>query len=153
MAPGRGPGVPYQEKPEAGGQSDPPGVVVQDWGGGWRQGAGSPGIDDCADPAGRPLCLRELRQPPRGERLQQMVSGVRLDARDPLLHPHPSSTSSRAPALPPMDGCGPAAAPRPHPPPRSLGPSRPLSPGPLTVAPACLGRDGWMDGSDVHKVS
>lgn len=131
------PGVLWQEKPEARRTIRPSGAVVQDLGVG--AGAWSPGIDDCADRAGRPLCLRVLRQQPQGERLQQMVSGILLDARDPL-HPHPSSASLRAPALNPMDGCGPAAAPRPHPLPRTLQAPLPWTPHSGSRQPG----SGWM---------
>lgn len=82
-----------QEEQEAGGPSDPRASQSRTGragrGGGGDLGAGSPEIDDCADGAGRPLCLREPKLPPQGERLRQMVSGALSAARDPLLHPHP----------------------------------------------------------------
>lgn len=143
----RGAGQEFFTRAGGGRTIRPSGVLVQDLGGG-DLGAGSPEIDDCADGAGQPLCLRELKQQPQGERLRQMVSGALSAARDPLLHPHPRSAPSRMSALPPMDGCGRAADPGRTL--QSLSPPGP-SPGPLAVAPASLVRS--LDGSDVRTVS
>jgi hypothetical protein len=117
--------------------------------GGGDLGAGSPEIDDCADGAGRPLCLREPKLPPQGERLRQMVSGALSAARDPLLHPHPKlralAYASPSPRWMAAAGLLTQAAPS--------GPSNPPgpSPGPFAVAPASPVRSS--DGSDVHTVS